>query len=78
MAQQMVMIRPKDADKKIAQGVTEKDGPEFAQSSQVRFMRNLQLQDHNRDDDGNDAVRECCEPLRRGSLFGHLESPNRF
>ncbi len=59
----VVMIVPVDADIDEAQDVAEEDRQERPECREVAAERNLHLQDHDGDDDGEDAVTECFHPI---------------
>jgi hypothetical protein len=58
--QHVVMIIPIDSQENEAQDVAKKNGPK---RHQLRRVRHLQLPYHDRDDDGENAVAECLEPV---------------
>src|SRR5262249_45850559 len=57
----VVMIVPVDRDEHEAQDVGQKDRPDGRQPSGLHAMRHLQLENHDRDDDREDAVGEGFE-----------------
>ena len=59
--EQVVMVVPINADVDETQDVAEEDGQERFQRGEVRFVRDFQLQHHDGDDDGEDAVAEGFE-----------------
>src|SRR6266567_7220657 len=58
----MVVVVPVDADIHEAQDVGEQGRSNRRECGEVRAVRRLQLQDHDRDDDSDHAVAERFEP----------------
>src|SRR5215467_8173922 len=58
----VMVVVPVDRDKHEAQDVAEKDRQERRERAGLPAMRHLHLEDHDRDDDGDDAVGEGFEP----------------
>src|SRR5262249_32192702 len=61
--QQVVMVVPVDGDVDEAQDVARQDGRQLTQRCQVRALRHLQLEHHDRDDDGDHPVAEGFHPF---------------
>src|SRR3954471_14529521 len=59
----MVVIVPVDADQHEAEEIREKHRQQRRQRRQVGAVRHLELEHHDRDDDGDHAVGERVEPL---------------
>jgi hypothetical protein len=70
--QQVMMIVPIDRHINKAENVAEKDRDQAAERLPVSSARHLQFQHHDRDDDGDDAIAECGQPIpSHGSMpFG--------
>jgi hypothetical protein len=60
----MVMVVPEDADIHEAEEIGEQDGQAGEQRSQRGFMRRLDFQHHDGDDDRHHAIGERLEPVR--------------
>ena len=61
---EMVMVDPVDRDDDEAKDIGKKSWPHFRQRSRRRIVRRFQLQHHNRDENGNDAIAERFDPIR--------------
>src|ERR1035437_5150198 len=59
--QHVVMVVPVDANIDETQHITEKNRNQRCQCIEVLAMWHLQLQNHDRDDDGHHAVAECFQ-----------------
>ena len=59
--QQMMMIIPVDSDVKETQRVTQEYRDERPKRIKGGLVRRFQLEDHDRDYDGNNAIAECFE-----------------
>ena len=57
----MMMVVPVDADENEAQCIAEEGGYGGTQGRQRCIVRNVQIEDHDRDDDGDHAVAERFE-----------------
>ena len=68
--QHVVVVVPVDADVDEAQDVGEEVRQRLAQGVQILAVRHLQLEDEDRDDDGEHAIAECFE-----STFAHAITP---
>ncbi len=70
----VVMVAPVDAEKNEAQYVGKEDRQQRTERGKAWFMPDLQLQHHDRDQDGDHAVTKCLEPgfvhLFPSSIFG--------
>src|ERR1700710_2956670 len=66
MAEQPVVIDPIDADIREAERVGRKDRPQPPEVIDPRFLGRPQFEHHDRDDDGENAVRECLHPADAG------------
>ena len=64
--EEMMVVVPKDANIDETQDITQEDRQERGQRRQVGALRHLQIQHHDRDDDGDDSITESLEPI-----FGH-------
>src|SRR5438132_1354927 len=60
----VMMIDPVDGDDDEAKDIGKKNRPHFRQGSWGRIMRGLQLQDHDGNENGDDAITERFEPVR--------------
>jgi hypothetical protein len=56
--QEMVMVVPVDPDVDKTHHIACEDGYQWSQSSQACVMRSAQLEHHNGDDDGDNAITE--------------------
>ncbi len=63
----MMVIIPVDADENIAQHVAEKSRNHWTQARQRGFVRDAQIEHHDRDEDGDHAIAESFEPS-----FAHI------
>src|SRR3569832_2069349 len=61
----MVMIVPIDPNVDKTHYVASEDRKQWPQSSEARVMRSAQLQHHNGDDDGDNAITERFHSARR-------------
>src|SRR5262247_513998 len=64
--QHVVVIIPEDADVDVAKRVGQEDRRGGLERGQVASLRRFDLQNHYRDDDGDDAIGKCLK-----SPFGH-------
>src|ERR1700752_2048652 len=62
-----MVIIPVDADEDIAQQVAEKSRDHGTQARQRGFVRDAQIEHHDRDEDGDHAIAESFEPS-----FAHI------
>jgi len=58
------MINPVDSDDDEAQDIGKKGRPHPRQGSWRRIMRRLQLQNHDGNENGDNAIAECFDPVR--------------
>ncbi len=76
-ADEQVVIDPIDADKGEGEDVDKEDGENGTEAGGTVCRRNLQLEHHDGDDDGEDAIGEGLETGRgEGSLMGFLVHGN--
>jgi hypothetical protein len=61
---EMMMIDPVDSDDDEAQDIGKKGWPHLRQGSWRRIVRRLQLQNHDGNENGDDAIAECFDPVR--------------
>jgi hypothetical protein len=61
--QHVMMVVPVDAEEDVAEDVGEEHRHERARRFPPAVVRHLQLQHHNRDDDGEHAVAECFQSM---------------
>src|SRR6187399_891130 len=57
----MVMVIPVDAEVHEAQNISQEDWEERLQRVQRRALRNLEFENHDRDQDRHHAITECLE-----------------
>src|SRR6185295_146930 len=57
--EQVVMVVPVDAEIHKTQNIAQERGNQRTQCSQRRFVRPGQLQNHDRDQNGDDSIAEC-------------------
>src|SRR5919108_3596705 len=60
--QHVVMVVPIDAEVDETQHITQKHRDQWRKGLDALTMRHLQLQHHDGDDDGDDAIAECFKP----------------
>src|SRR5262245_60338757 len=58
-----MMVVPVDRNVDEAQNIAQKHWQQFRKGGSICTVRNLQLKNHNRDDDGDDAIAECGQTL---------------
>jgi hypothetical protein len=68
---QVVMIDPVDAGEDEGEQVDGEGGKDGDQASKTEVVGDLEIEHHDGDDDGDDAVGEGFEPGWRGVGFGH-------
>jgi hypothetical protein len=60
---EMMMIHPVNRDDDEAEDIGKKSRPHFGQGRRTRIVRGLQLQDHNGNENGEDAIAEGFDPV---------------
>src|SRR5215467_5009292 len=65
---EMMMVDPVNRDNDEAKNIREENRPHSRQGSRCWIMRRLQLQHHNRDENGDDTIAECFNPIRLHSV----------
>jgi len=60
--QEVVMVVPEDTHVDKAQHIAAKHRQQFLQRSEIRPMRHLQFQHHDRNNDRDHAIAECFQP----------------
>ena len=61
---EMMMIDPVDSDNDEAQDIGKKGRPHLRQGSWGRIVRRLQLQNHDGNENGDNAIAERLDPTR--------------
>src|SRR5207302_4685653 len=65
---EIMMIDPVDSDDDEAQDIGKKGWPHLRQGSWRRIVRRLQLQNHDGNENGDNAIAECFDPVRFHAL----------
>src|SRR5215467_9265184 len=73
---QMMVVVPVDPKIDEAEHVRPERRPDRAQSRQVATFRHAELEDHDRDEDGDDAVAEGFEPRRAHHPLASVTTPH--
>ena len=68
---EVMVIDPVDTDEGEGEEVDEEDGGDFEEASRPVLFGDLELEDHDGDDDGEDSVGEGFEARGGKELFGH-------
>src|SRR5262249_51884782 len=68
--QKMVMVVPINRQIDKAQDITGEMRKQIDKRLPICTVRHFQFQDHDRDDDGNDAIAECSK-----TIFSHVLTP---
>ena len=73
----MMMIDPIDGDDDEAQDIGKKGRPHLCQGSWCRIVRGLQLQNHDGNENGDNAIAERFDPVRLHAPECNTGGPGR-